>query len=270
MRRIAWFLVPLLTVGCATLRGPAETPAAAEPPRRAAAGEETEQVDELQRQAAMAAAEIRLLRQSLAALQVEVERLASELDRATPPPSLPGSSAVRFETSDLDPVTIQPSPATPSPESPPRQEPREAPSAIVPARPPVATPSAPVPADGQSLYDQGYTLYHQGRYVDAESSFQRFLQAHGGTELADNAQFWIGESRFARQDHRGALAAFQEVVDRYPDGNKVGDALLKAGDCLARLGDVSAAMERYREVLERFPGSAASVMAEERLSRPGG
>jgi tol-pal system protein YbgF len=123
-----------------------------------------------------------------------------------------------------------------------------------------------VPPDGQSIYDQGYTLYHQGRYVDAESSFQRFLQAYGSTELGDNAQFWIGESRFARQDYHGALAAFQEVVDRFRAGNKVGDALLKTGDCLARLGDGAAAAQRYRQVTERFPGSAAAAMAEERLA----
>jgi tol-pal system protein YbgF len=117
------------------------------------------------------------------------------------------------------------------------------------------------------LYDRGYSLYHQGHFVDAESSFQRFLQANTGSELADNAQYWIGECRYARSDLRGALAAFRETVERYPKGNKVPDALLKAGQSLEGLGDVEGARVTYREVVRRFPGTAAAAVAEERRAK---
>ena len=124
----------------------------------------------------------------------------------------------------------------------------------------------PVEPAAQALYDRGYTLYHQGKYLDAEASFQRFLQAYPATELSDNAQFWIGESRYARGDIRGALAAFREVVQKYPDGNKVPDALIKEGDCLEKLGDRDGARDRYNEVKRRFPDSGAAVMAADRLT----
>ena len=116
------------------------------------------------------------------------------------------------------------------------------------------------------LYDQGYTLFHQGRFIDAESAFRRFLQEHPDNDHADNAQYWIGEARYARDDARGALAAFRETVDRYPHGNKVPDALLKAGQCLEKLGDREGARATYREVTRRFPESAASAAAEDRLA----
>ena len=67
-----------------------------------------------------------------------------------------------------------------------------------------------------------------------------------------------------------ALLAFQEVLDRYQGGNKVADSLLKLGDCLIELDNAEAGADRYQEVVRRFPGSAAAVMAEERLSRPTG
>ena len=124
----------------------------------------------------------------------------------------------------------------------------------------------PVEPAAQALYDRGYTLYHQGKYLDAEASFQRFLQAYPMTELSDNAQFWIGESRFARGDSRGALAAFREVLQKYPEGNKVPDALIKEGDCLEKLGDRDGARDRYNEVRRRFPESGAAVMADDRLA----
>lgn len=124
----------------------------------------------------------------------------------------------------------------------------------------------PVDPAAQALYDRGYTLYHQGKFLDAEASFQRFLQAYPATELSDNAQFWIGESRYSRGDTRGALAAFREVLQKFPEGNKVPDALIKEGDCLEILGDRDGARDRYSEVKRRFPDSGAAVMAEDRLA----
>ena len=129
-----------------------------------------------------------------------------------------------------------------------------------------STTLQPVEPAAQALYDRGYTLYHQRKYLDAEASFQRFLQAYPSTELSDNAQFWIGESRYSRGDTRGALAAFREVLQKYPDGNKVPDALIKEGDCLEKLGDRDGARDRYHEVKRRFPDSGAAVMAEDRLA----
>ena len=123
----------------------------------------------------------------------------------------------------------------------------------------------PVVPAAQALYDRGYTLFHQGRYLDAESSFQRFLQAYPRTDLSDNAQFWIGESRYARGDISGALSAFRETLQRYPEGNKIPDALVKEGDCLAEMGDRDGARRSYEDVIRRFPGSAAAVMAGERI-----
>lgn len=122
-----------------------------------------------------------------------------------------------------------------------------------------------ISGDAQAQYDRGYTLYHQGRYVDAETAFQQFLQNHGDSELADNAQYWIGESRAARGDSNGALMAFREAVTRFPDGNKVPDSMLKVGDTLADLGDSRRAAEAYRQLISEFPDSAAAAAAAERL-----
>jgi tol-pal system protein YbgF len=128
-----------------------------------------------------------------------------------------------------------------------------------------ASRGGPVPSEGQALYDRGYTLFHQGLYLDSESAFQQFLQIYGSTDLGDNALFWIGEGRFVRSDLNGALAAFRETIEQYPLGNKVPDAMLKVGDCLRDLGDLQGARDGYAEVVRRFPSSAAAAVAEDRL-----
>ena len=261
MRRTALALVALLATGCATT---GMTPAPGEPPDELA--EMKSRILDLQRTAAMTRVEIDRLRQQVATLE-------SRLGVGTPP-----AAATRPEPT---PPPASPAPAEPPASAPPPRvevtelevrppEPVETVTAPVPPPAPPATssasggPAAPVSEAAQALYDRGYTLYHQGRYVDAESGFRRFLQAYPDTSLSDNAQYWIGESRFARGDYDGALAAFREVAQRYPGGNKVADSLLKAADCLQRVGDPEAARTTYDEVMRRFPGSAAAAMAEER------
>ncbi|MFL6259068.1 MAG: tol-pal system protein YbgF [Thermoanaerobaculia bacterium] len=202
-----------------------------------------------------------------------------------PAPSTPAPAQTR-RTEPERPVTR---PAEPIeevdialPETGPQPPPRRAPatSAPKPAAPKPAAPAGPAPSnpepsaspDGlspatQALYDRGYTLFNQGRFVDAEASFQRFLQANPGNELADNAQYWIGECRYSRNDIKGALAAFRAVVEKFPKGNKVPDAMLKSGQCLEAMGDVEGARVTYREVNRRFPGTAAAAVAEERRAK---
>lgn len=264
-----WILgMALLCGGCtAPLVGPSE-------PAVADLEEMKERILELQRKATMAEVELDRLRRQVAGLEASLadtrarpvtgsdlaERLRAlpvERPEATNQPSrLPGPgdpSAV--EVSDLTPVVV----------APPRVA--DPPPAATAGSPPAAVSeveTGPVAPAAQSLYDSGYTLFHQGRYLDAETTFQRFLQSYAATELGDNAQYWIGESRYARGDLNGALSAFRATAERFPQGNKVPDALLKTGDCLAGLGDLEGARAGYGEVIRRYPDAVAAAVAEER------
>jgi tol-pal system protein YbgF len=122
-----------------------------------------------------------------------------------------------------------------------------------------------VTADAQALYDSGYTLYHQGRYLDAEEAFTAFLASWSQTDLGDNAQYWIGESRLGRGESASALAAFRETVSRYPESNKAPDALYKVGRVLESLGDLDGARREYQAVASRYPGTAAARSAADHL-----
>jgi tol-pal system protein YbgF len=215
-------------------------------------------VIELQKKAAMAEVEIARLRQEVLASRGAALRPA-------PPPNKAGGTAA-------PPAAV--APPSPPPEAPSAPPP---PAAIEvddldaePAAPPATgadEPPQPLTPEAQAMYDQAYTLYHQGRYLDAETAFQRFLQQHGRTDLADNASFWIGECRFSRGDLRGALEAFRSTIERYPGGNKVADALLKSGQCLESLGDPESARAAYDEVIARFGDSAAAGVARARRDR---
>ena len=87
------------------------------------------------------------------------------------------------------------------------------------------------------------------------------------SELSDNAQFWIGASRFERGDFNGALAAFRRTVERYPDANKVPDALYKMGESFERLNERGQALAVYDELVRRYPDTAAASLAGERRAK---
>lgn len=265
--------------GCTTAGGPAE-------PRGATDLAELKQrIVELQRQTRMSEVEIARLRERVAELEArlgdggtdragssrpatgagaagELRREDREPDAPTrpSPPSRAAGEAPLLEEIDLEEET--------APDAVPRREaapsPSPPPSSAEPSDRPVGRPVTP---EAQQIYDEGYTLYHRGRYLDAEATFQRFLRLYGNSDLGDNAQYWIGESRYARGDLRGALSAFRETIERYPRGNKVPDALVKAGQTLEALGDVEGARETYGEVLRRFPDSPTAAVAREHLDR---
>lgn len=276
MSRLALFtgllLAATVTGGCGTSVLPGNDPAVAQDVARL-----KERVVELQRQAAVSEIELERLRGKVERLEAQLAGRAPAASATTPPasrsvpvqpPRVETPPVERIEPGRVEPARPRETepileeieieddeldrPQRPS-DTPPPTDARPAPS------------GAAVTADAQALYDRGYTLYHQGKYLDAETTFQQFVASYGATDLADNALYWIGEARYARGDVRGALAAFRETVQRYPEGNKIPDALLKAAQALEALGDTEGSRETYRELADRFPGSAAAAVAEERL-----
>lgn len=242
------------TVGCSSAVLPGRSPALADD-----VAELKRRVLELQRQTTQREIEVERLRNRIAELEAALGTgTSSRRPAATEPPAPSRDDTPPVRATDqpiLEEVDLPDEPDAPD------EAPGPATSEAGPEREPV-----PVSDAGQAVYDRGYTLYHQGRYLDAESTFQRFLAEHGNTDLADNARYWIGEARYARGDLPGALAAFRETVQRHPTGNKVPDALLKAGQALEDLGDRESSREMYRELVRRFPASDAAAVAERRLN----
>lgn len=141
------------------------------------------------------------------------------------------------------------------------------PSAI--ADPTVVDPRAAAPAardpEAKRLYDQAYLDLTRGNYSLAILGFREFLRLSPGSDLADNAQYWIGECYYAQRDFNQAIREFLTVEERHPAGDKVPAALLKAGYSFQALEDRAAARRYLNEVLTRFPNSDEAVLARNRL-----
>jgi tol-pal system protein YbgF len=202
--------------------------------------------------------------QSRAALEARAAGLERELTalRAA------GGASAASPTGERAPGTEAPEPAMPRERAEIEQSDLDE---AQPAGDPAGSAAATTPDGSQGpreLYERSLQQLDLDREAEAEAGFRRFLAENPTSDLADNAQFWLAESALRRGDTAAALAGFRAVVENYPEGNKVPDALLKVGYCLASLGEPESAATVYAELLARFPQSAAAETARARLGAP--
>lgn len=131
---------------------------------------------------------------------------------------------------------------------------------------PAPVAPAPTPPAPRELYSQAYADYARGNFDLAIQEYEEYLRAYPETDLADNAQYWIGECLYSKQKYEEALAAWDELFRRYPGSDKLPDARYKKGTALERLGRRSQALIEYRAVANRYPNSEAGRKAREKLN----
>jgi tol-pal system protein YbgF len=127
---------------------------------------------------------------------------------------------------------------------------------------PPMQPVQPIAVNGPDLYQQAYTDYTQGRYPLAISGFKELLAVDSGSDLADNAQYWIGECLLAQRQYREALEAFDAVLTLYPESNKLPEAAYKKAVALEALGSRTDAEMELEAVIQNYPNTPAARAAE--------
>jgi len=130
-----------------------------------------------------------------------------------------------------------------------------------------STASSPAIAP-RDLYQQAYSDFARKNYDLSIQGFQEYLRLYRDTDLADNAQYWVGECLQAQGKYEDAVTAFNALLRDFTDSDKIPDARYKKGVALEALGRRSQAVLEYRFVVERFPNSPAARLAREKLGQP--
>jgi tol-pal system protein YbgF len=115
------------------------------------------------------------------------------------------------------------------------------------------------------LYDNTYAIYQEGRYEEAIEGFRDFLKKYPASELADNAQFWIGESYMALKQFEKAILSYQEVIKKYPKGNKVANAMIRQALAFYEIKDKTSSRLLLKKVIKQYPNSDEAKIAETKL-----
>src|ERR1700716_2571253 len=97
------------------------------------------------------------------------------------------------------------------------------------------TAASPAPS-ADTLYSNGLRDITSGKYDLARSEFQDYLKYYGDTDLASNAQFYLGEIAYSQKSYGQAVAEYEKVLNNYPKSFKLAPARLKKGMALIELG----------------------------------
>jgi tol-pal system protein YbgF len=128
-----------------------------------------------------------------------------------------------------------------------------------------AAPPTPAGSEMNQLYDQASGDLTQGRYTLALQGFRAFLQKFPAVELADNAQYGVGECFFAQAVFDSAEVEYARVETLAPAGDKVPAALYKLALSRERLGRKDAARKTLEDLVKRFPNAGEAQLARDRL-----
>ncbi len=128
--------------------------------------------------------------------------------------------------------------------------------------PPAAEPASAEPPGGGSPTEQfnhAFGLLKQSDYSGAEAALRAFIEAHPNDPLAGNAQYWLGQTYYARNKFPEAAAAFAEGYKRFPKGPKAADSLLYLSMSLARADQKKNACLTLEQLDQSFPNPTPAV-----------
>ena len=142
-------------------------------------------------------------------------------------------------------------------------------SSLQPTGSPTASSSGSPAPNADTLYSNGLRDITSGKYDLARSEFQDYLKYYGDTDLASNAQFYLGEIAYSQRQYSQAVAEYEKVLTNYPKSFKLAPARLKKGMALIELGQKSSGVKELREVVKRYPGTEEERRARARLKELG-
>jgi tol-pal system protein YbgF len=132
----------------------------------------------------------------------------------------------------------------------------------------VAPAAGPAPS-ADTLYSNGLRDITSGKYDLARQEFQDYLKHYGDTDLASNAQFYLGEIAYSQKNYDQAVTEYDRVLTNYPKSFKLAPAHLKKGMALIELGQKTAGVRELRELIKRYPGGEEERKARAKLKELG-
>jgi tol-pal system protein YbgF len=132
--------------------------------------------------------------------------------------------------------------------------------------------SAPAPGSAPSadmLYQNGLRDIQGGKYELARSEFLDYLKYYAKTDLASNAQFYLGEIAYQQKKYDQAVSEYDKVLSNYPNSFKLAPAQLHRAMAFIELGQKTSGIRELREIVKRYPGTEEDRRARAKLKELG-
>jgi len=203
------------------------------------------------RAAAPASSEVTQRLNDLEARLAALDQAHAAGSAVTPPPAMHGGSG-----EEIPQPAEAPTPAPAKPESPQDTALSKEESALQGGQ-------------GSSDYREGLALIHQGSCNQAVPKLRDFIRKNPKSDLADNAQYWIGSCYYTQKDYNRAIIELNEVLLKYPKGDKVPAALIMLADAFADSGDKIDARLILQKLISDHPKSEEAERGRQKLQSLG-
>ena len=137
--------------------------------------------------------------------------------------------------------------------------------------PPAAAPAAPAAQTAlpggtpEEQYNYAFGLVRQGDLASAEIALKEFIAKNPKHERAGNADYWLGETYYARGNYQAAATAYLDTVQTYGAGPKGPYALLKLGMSLGLLQQKGEACQILKSLPAKFTKAEAPLKDRAKL-----
>jgi tol-pal system protein YbgF len=192
--------------------------------------------------------DLRVVRERIDENTVRISGLAQEVEALR-------LAIPQFPTAPAAPVDPN---ATTAPGTPPDG------TAPPPAAPTVALAPGMTP---QRLYNTALADFTAGQWALCIDGFGTYLRNFSRTDLADDAQWYIGECYHQDGKFADAIDAYNRVIANYPKGDRVPDAYYKRGIALGATGQTDRARESFETLMKNFPDHDMARMAKQQIDR---
>lgn len=116
----------------------------------------------------------------------------------------------------------------------------------------------------EAKYHLAYKACQERDFAKAMTGFRGLLREAPRHELADNAQYWLGECYYATGQFDEAIAEFGKVF-AFPETDKGDDAQLKIGYSYFQKGDKAQALTELNKLLAQYPQSGLAELARTKI-----
>jgi TolA-binding protein len=117
-----------------------------------------------------------------------------------------------------------------------------------------------------ALYQSAYGDFSMGKFNLAYSGFQALINSYPKTELAAEAQFYIGECLYSCNAWEKAVEEYSKVEQNYANSKLISSARLKEALCYEFLGRTGEANNIFLSILRDFPQSPESLAAKKKIN----
>ena len=113
----------------------------------------------------------------------------------------------------------------------------------------------------QAAFDRAFELMKDQQFEQSIAAYQNVVERFPDGNYAPQSRYWLGELYLMSDRLEAARGAFTAVVEAYPAHQKVPLSLYKLGVVNHRLGATPAALEYLDNVVTRYPDTPAAGLA---------